>query len=75
MSELRAYKFLVMPVIQQVNEDGDVVTEVQPQQPDTVFGVEALKRYADGFDEALQRQMQAINNGQGQIVDAPQVQS
>jgi hypothetical protein len=70
MNTLRAYKFLVMPVMQQVDEDGVVLAEVQPQQPDALFGVEALHRYADGFEEALQRHMQAINNGQGQMVPA-----
>jgi hypothetical protein len=68
MSELRVYKFLVMPVLQQVDENGTVTNEAQPQQPDTVFGLDGLQRYADGFEDALARHMQAINDGQGQIM-------
>jgi hypothetical protein len=47
---LRPYKFLVLPVFQVVDEEGVVVGERQPDQPDTVFGIEALQRWADGFE-------------------------
>lgn len=52
-STLRPYKFLVLPVLQVIDDDGNVTGEQQPQQPDAVFGVDGLQRYADGFDDAL----------------------
>jgi len=72
MNILRPYKFLVIPVLQTVDEEGIVVNEVQPQQPDTVFGVEALMRYADGFEAAVAAQNAASQNG---AVDVPQAQT
>ena len=69
MNTLRSYKFLIMPVLQAVNDDGTVINEVQPQQPDVVFGVEALARYADGFEDAVAAQNAAQSNGQ--VVDVP----
>lgn len=68
MSKLRPYKFLVMPVLQAVDPDGFVLTEVQPQQPDVIFGVEALARYADGFEAAVEAQNTAQMNGAGATV-------
>jgi hypothetical protein len=50
MSNYRPYKFLVVPVIQEVDEDGNVVQEMSPEQPQTVFGVEGLRRFADTFE-------------------------
>lgn len=64
MTHLRTYKFLVTPVIQQVDEDDTVLAEVVPQQPDVVFGVEGLRSYADGFEEALTLQEARLKNGQ-----------
>lgn len=52
---LRPYKFLVVAVVQQV-EDDEVVGEQQiaaQGQPVEVFGVEALKRWADNFLASL----------------------
>jgi len=69
VNTLRSYKFLIMPVLQAVNDDGTVINEVQPQQPDVVFGVEALARYADGFEDAVAAQNAAQSNGQ--VVDVP----
>jgi len=48
--DYRPYKFLVMPVIQEVDEDGNVVQEMSPEQPQTVFGVEGLRTLADTFE-------------------------
>jgi len=63
MTTLRTYKFMVMPVLQQVADDGTVTGEVQPQQPDQLFGTEALARYAAGFDAAVAAQNNAPQNG------------
>jgi len=49
----RPYKFLVMPVVQEIAEDGTVIQEAQPEQPLTVFGVEGLIEFAQGFEETL----------------------
>jgi len=49
----RPYKFLVVPVIQEVDDDGNVTQEMAPEQPTTVFGVEGLRRFADGFEADL----------------------
>lgn len=46
----RPYKFLIVPVIQEVDEDGTVVQEMSPEQPQTVFGVEGLRVFADTFE-------------------------
>lgn len=59
MNSLRSYKFLVIPVLQQVGEDGTVVAEAQREQPDAVFGVDGLRRYAEGFEEALAQHLNA----------------
>ena len=64
MSSLRVYKFVVMPVLQQVEDDGTVTNEVQPQQPDNVFGIDGLVRYAQGFEEALAAHLNSLQNGQ-----------
>jgi len=68
VNTLRPYKFLIIPVLQAVDDDGVVVTEVQPEQPDIVFGVEALERYAAGFEDAVAAQNAAQMNGQGGAV-------
>jgi len=65
MNTLRPYKFLVIPILQSVNEEGVVVQEAQPEQPDVVFGIEALLRYAAGFEQAVEAQNAAILNGTG----------
>jgi hypothetical protein len=70
VNTLRAYKFLVVPVLQSVDEDGTVVGEAQPEQPDTVYGVDALVRYAEGFEHAVEMQNAALANG-GRPAPAP----
>lgn len=62
MSTLRAYKFLIVPVVQEVDEMDVVLTEHQTQQPDAVFGVEGLRVYAENFPQMLGR-LQAQMNG------------
>jgi hypothetical protein len=59
---LRPYKFLIVPVVQNVDEDGVVVAEGQGEQPDVVFGVDGLHRYADNFEQVLSEIM-AKENG------------
>jgi hypothetical protein len=61
---LRPYKFLVMPVVQKIDEHGVVVAEGQGEQPDVVFGVDGLRRYADGFEQTL-AELEASTNGAG----------
>lgn len=53
MPEPRTYKFLVVPVVQLVDEEDLVVGEAQPDQPDTVFGLDGLHRYAEEFEARL----------------------
>jgi len=60
---LRPYKFLVVPVVQELDEDGNVTGEVSPEQPVVVFGVEGLQRFADGFELDLAVQAEALANG------------
>lgn len=66
--KLRAYKFLVMPVMQQIDEEGNVLGEAQPREPDVLFGVTALHQYADGVEAAIERKAAAMSNGEGQLV-------
>jgi len=68
MNTLRPYKFLIIPVVQAVDEEGVVISEAQPEQPDVVFGVEALARYAAGFEAAVEAQNNASMNGTGGTV-------
>jgi len=62
-NRLRVYKFLVVPVLQAVDENGTVVNEVQPEQGDWVFGIEGLTRYAAGFEAAVEAQNNASTGG------------
>jgi len=57
----RPYKFLVMPVIQEIDDDGNVIQEMTPEQPITVYGVEGLRNFADTFEVNLA----ASINGKG----------
>lgn len=62
-TRFKPYKFLVMPVVQEVDADGTVINEVQPEQPTAVFGVEGLRTFADGFVESLATARTAEANG------------
>jgi hypothetical protein len=58
----RPYKFLVVPVVQEVDDEGMVVQELQPEQPVSVFGIEGLRRFADTFEnDLLARQNGGVN--------------
>jgi len=77
MSTLRPYKFMIVPVIQVVDDEGKVIDEGTPEKPDTVFGVEGLREYADGFESALREKSARMNgivpaSAVGGIVDAGQ---
>jgi hypothetical protein len=61
---LRPYKFLIVPVIQEIDTDGNVTNEVQPQQPDTVYGLRGLHEYAEGFEAVLAEREAAMNGNE-----------
>jgi len=46
----RPYKFLVVAVIQEVDEEGRVTQELSAQEPTVLFGTEGLHRFANEFD-------------------------
>jgi hypothetical protein len=58
---LRPYKFLVIPVLQQLDDDGVVTGEAQPEHPDQVFGVQGLIEYAERFEQVLAEREAAMN--------------
>jgi hypothetical protein len=60
---LRPYKFLVVPVVQEVDDDGVVIQERQPEQPTHVFGVDGLMQFASTFEESLAAQSASMNGG------------
>jgi len=60
---LRPYKFLVISVAQQVNEDGAVVNEVSTEQPDVCFGISGLVSYAESFEQILAQREAQMNGG------------
>jgi hypothetical protein len=66
MRTLKVYKFLVAPVLQQLDETGTVVGELQPPNPDAVFGVDGLARYAARFEAKLAEQVAQLN-GAGEL--------
>jgi hypothetical protein len=63
MSETRPYKFLVIPVIQILDDEGNVIEEASPEQPIAVFGIAGLHAFADGFEADLQTRVIAEANG------------
>lgn len=60
MSDFRPYKFLVQPVIQEVDDDGDVIREHIAEQPTSVYGIAGLHRYADSFELELDASRPAL---------------
>jgi hypothetical protein len=46
----RPYKFLVVPVVQEVDDDGNVLREITTETPVAVFGVDGLQRFAETFE-------------------------
>jgi hypothetical protein len=54
----RPYKFVIMPVIQEVDEDGNVIQEMSPEQPQIVFGIDGLRRFAETFELDLAARIQ-----------------
>lgn len=58
MSTFRPYKFQLVAIVQEVNDDGQVIGEATMQdgeQPITVYGVEALARFAQDFPVTLEK--------------------
>jgi hypothetical protein len=49
----RPYKFLVVPVVQDVNDEGEVTQELQPEQPIIIFGIDGLRKFVDSFEMDL----------------------
>ena len=49
----RIYKFIIMPILQEVNDDGEVIQEVGPKEPTTVFGIAGVHKFADNFELEL----------------------
>jgi hypothetical protein len=52
----RPYKFLVVSVLQEVDDEGKVVREAVSEQPTVVFGIDGLQRYAETFELELAAQ-------------------
>lgn len=52
MSNYRPYKFIVTPVVQVLDADGNVVDEGQGE-PVTVYGCDALEQWAREFPDNL----------------------
>ena len=65
MSSYRPYKFLVIPVVQEVNDEGTVINELSPEQPVPVFGIDGLHKFADGFEADLVSRV--AQNGAGAV--------
>ena len=49
---IRPYKFIIIPVVQVLNDDGEVTGEQMPDaaHADTAFGVAGLLEYAQDFE-------------------------
>ena len=57
---LRPYKFQIVPVVQEIDADGNVVGEqtlasTAGGQPVTVFGLDGLRAFADTFQARLEQ--------------------
>lgn len=63
MTSYRPYKFLIVPVAQELDDADNVTGEASPKQPDIVFGVDGLHRYADEFETILAAHLAAAANG------------
>ena len=68
----RPYKFLIVPVIQEVDDDGNVVRELNQEEPSVIFGVTALRLFAELFESTLNENVEtAGGNGVRQRPDQP----
>ena len=56
----RPYKFLIVPVIQEVDDEGNVISELTPDQPFPVFGVAGLHEYANKFEDDLEKRIEEM---------------
>jgi len=64
----KPYKFLIIPVIQELDEDGNVVSELTPEQPIPVFGIAGLHTFADNFEEDLLQRVTEMQQRQSNVV-------
>jgi hypothetical protein len=46
----RPYKFMIVSVVQEVDDEGTVVQELTQENPVSVFGIDGLHRFADSFE-------------------------
>jgi len=60
---LRPYKFLIVSVVQQVDEEGTVLAEASTEEPDVCFGIRGLINYAENFDQILAAREAQMNGG------------
>ena len=49
----KPYKFMIVPVVQEVDDDGIVIQELVQENPTAVFGIGGLHTYADNFENEL----------------------
>jgi hypothetical protein len=62
---LRPYKFLIQPVLTEVDDSGEPINEYAAD-PMTIVGLPALKKFAETFDE----QVAALETQRAQRPDA-----
>jgi len=53
----KPYKFLIVSVVQEVDDDGKVLNELVQENPTSVFGIDGLHEYAERFELELQARM------------------
>jgi len=53
LKNYRPYKFVIVPVLQEVDEDDRVIRELAQQEPTTVFGIDGLHAFANSFEFEL----------------------
>jgi hypothetical protein len=44
---------MIVPVVQEVDDDGIVIQELVQENPTAVFGIGGLRTYADNFENEL----------------------
>ena len=68
LTSVRPYKFLVIPVIQAVDDNGNVVQEITPEQPVSIFGIDGLHKFADNFEaEVVAQNSRVVMPTDGQV--------
>ena len=68
----RPYKFLIISVVQEVeDESGEVINELVQENPTAVFNVDGLRKYADNFEAEMSARIAELN-GRGSGIVVPQ---